>query len=317
MRWQSLLITVLLPTLLLLATSGCKQDPADLSTDDTLIVAVSVPPHAWLVQQVASNLPNVEVITVVPPGASPATYQPTDIQVSQLSKARLLFAAGVPFEQGAWAQALSNIKSLRTIDLRTGIELRDMESHSHDDHADSADDGHDEHDHNDELLGKDPHTWLAPSNLRVQADAIARALAELDPANADAYQQNALAVASELVTLDTDLVELLRPYRDRSFFVFHPAWGYFADAYGLNQIAIEIEGKNPTDRELTELQRMATETGTKTIFVQPQIAGFAAEAVATTIGGSVKRIDPLEPNVLDNLRAVANAIIASFDEAGG
>jgi zinc transport system substrate-binding protein len=100
--------------------------------------------------------------------------------------------------------------------------------------------------------------------------------------------------------------------RGKTFFVFHPAWGYFADEYGLKQVAIEQEGKEPSDEEATALQRSARQQGVKVVFVQPQIASRGAEAVARAIGARVEVLDPLAPDVLDNLVRAARAIAASY-----
>lgn len=329
MRRQTIVFIAQILTVIMVLVAGCKRSseqspPPSNSTataaanNDRLVIAVSIPPHAWLVEQITKDRNNAEIITIVPPGSGPESYQPTDAQVSKICRAKVFLAAGVPFENGAWAEAIRNLKTLRTVDLRAGIKLRDMESHSHGHEAAPEDhETEDEHDHNDELLGRDPHTWLTLSNLCIQTDTITDVLCELDPEHSNRYREIALGVIHDLKQRDEELRALLHPYSGRSFFVFHPAWGYFADVYGLKQVAIEIEGKNPTDHELTELQRMALAAGTKTIFVQPQISGFAAEAIASAIGGRLVRIDPLAPNVPENLMSVARALIASFNDAGG
>ena len=105
----------------------------------------------------------------------------------------------------------------------------------------------------------------------------------------------------------------MEPYKGRAFFVLHPAWGYFADEYDLRQFAIEREGKSPTDAELTELQRSARREGIKVVFVQPQVTGRGARAVATAIGARLERLDPLAADVDANLLRLADAIAESFE----
>ena len=116
-----------------------------------------------------------------------------------------------------------------------------------------------------------------------------------------------------LESLHTSIEGKLKAHRGHSFFVLHPAWGYFAEAYGLTQVAIEIEGKDPTDRELTELQEAAKRAGAKVIFVQSQRRGKSAAAVADAIGARVAMLDPLAGDVEENLRRIASALADSFE----
>ncbi|QDU72440.1 metal ABC transporter solute-binding protein, Zn/Mn family [Mucisphaera calidilacus] len=274
---------------------GCSGEASE--PEGPLRVATSLPPHGWLIERVAGE--GVEVVVTLPGGSSPATYQPTDRQVSALMRCGLYFRAGVPFERGGWFQAIQMGSGLDVVDLRDGIVLRAMGDHGHHDHE-----GHEGHDHG----ADDPHTWLSPANLIVQAERIRDELAGMDPAGAEGYRQRCSVLTAELRALDSELAAMLEPVRGRSFFVFHPSWGYFADRYGLEQVAIEIGGKDPTDRELTELQQLARSKGIGVVYVQPQISGRSAEAVASAIGGEVAVLDPLVPEVVANLRSVATAL---------
>ena len=137
---------------------------------------------------------------------------------------------------------------------------------------------------------------------------MATALGEIVPGSRDTIRERLAALERELDDLDASLRATLAPCRGKALFVFHPAWGYFADAYGLRQLAIEHEGKTPTDRELTELQRQARTEQVSVVFVQPQISSKAADAVAAAVGGRVEKIDPLAEDVPANLRKVAAAI---------
>jgi len=271
---------------------------------EPLPVAASVPPHAWLVRQVGREL--VDVTLLVPPGASPATHQPSDREATRALRSRVVFRTGVPFENGPWFSALARRadsgRGPVMVDLRDGVELRRMEG------------GHgigpDGHVHASDGsccggTGLDPHTWTDPVILRHQAGTIARALAAADPVHADAYAAHLREVETRLDALHAEIVELLAPAEGRSLIVFHPAWGYFCDRYGLRQVAIEVAGKDPGDRELTRVQRLARETGVRTVFVQPQIRGRGAMAVATAIGGTVETLDPLPEDVEAGLRDAA------------
>lgn len=326
---------LLLPLLALLAIAalGCDNAQAPQDREGPLTIVVSIQPHAWLVTQIAN--PDATVLTLVQPGDGPHTYQPSDRQITDLVQAHVYFQTGVPFENGPWLGAVKQSRSgPRIVDLRQGIKLRDIEAHSHHDeghdhhdhghddhdhhghhgHEHHDDHGHDDHGHDAHADGKDPHIWLAPELLKRQARTITETLAELDPDSAETYRMRLTELDDKLDALDREIRETLTNSAKR-FYVFHPAWGYFADAYGLTQIAIEIEGKEPSDAELTQLQQQAREEGVKVIFVQPQITGKSATILADQIGARVERLDPLGEDVIANLRAVANAMAAAGKNA--
>jgi len=267
----------------------------------TVTVAVSVLPQAWLVNEIGGD--HVRVITLVGAGESPHSYQPSDRQVSEVMRADIFFQIGIPLETGRWFQAIASSKRVKIVDQRKGIELREMNAHSHHDH----DAGH------GDASGKDPHIWLDPKLLKRQARTVADALTEVDPNRAELYASRLQAVLEKLDKLDETIRAILAPHRGRAMFVFHPAWGYFCDAYDLRQVAVEIEGKEPTDYELTELHRLARRDGIRVVFVQPQITGRAARAIADTIGGRVEIADPLAGDVAENLMRLARAVAASYE----
>jgi zinc transport system substrate-binding protein len=258
---------------------------AEASTDERLAVVVSVPPQQWLVERVGGEHVDVEVL--VAPGESPTTYQPTDAQVTQLMRSRLFFCMGVPFERGSWFDAVRQMGRYRVVDMRRGIEL----------------------------LGDDPHIWLSPRLLEIQAATVAEALAQLDPDRRPVYEENLARLKRQLQDLDSRLRTTLDRYAGRSFLVFHPSWGYFADDYRLRQVAIERGGREPSDRELTELQQLAREARITAVFVQPQIHGRGARAFAESIGARVEILDPLAADVAVNLAATAAKLATSFAEA--
>ncbi len=294
--------------------AGCGG-PQSAAPDGRLAVAVSVLPQKWLVEQLAGD--RIEVTTLVLPGDNPHTYQPSDAQVSRLMKAAVFFRAGVPFENGPWFQALQRASHLQIVDLREGLTLLEMGDHAH--HATERGPDKDAHGHETDahaheacaVEGKDPHTWLSLRSLKIQAATMARTLAAIDPAHKADYQRRLAELQQRLDALDAALAAKLAPVRGRAFFVFHPAWGYFAHDYGLRQVAIEVDGKEPSDRELTEIQHQARESGAKTILVQPQISGRGAEAVASATGARVVVADPLAENLPETLTRVADVLVLS------
>ena len=266
-------------------------------------LAASIPPHAWLAEQIGGGA--VEVTTVLGPGDSPATYQPSDEQVSRLLASRTFFRAGVPFENGPWFEALE--EKMRVVDLRDGVEMRPME-----DHGSRSEPARSGHIHRAGDL--DPHTWLSPTRVAVQARRIADTLHELDPSRAATYSAGVESLVARLERLDGRIRSALAPHRGRPFIVFHPSWGYYADDFGLRQIAIETGGKEPSDIELSAVQRLIREHRISTIFVQPQIAGQSAAAVAEAFDLRVDVIDQLAPNIVANLELVTARIEESLGD---
>jgi zinc transport system substrate-binding protein len=229
--------------------------------------------------------------------------------MAALAEASIYFRIGVPFEQ-VWMDRLqATTPGLRIVDTRQGIELRGIEAHVHDEAAQMV----------LESLGgaaaqKDPHIWTSPPLLIRQAQTITGALVESDPDGAPIYRANLDTLERRLEALDADLERLLAPYQGRSFLVFHPSWGYFADRYDLRQLPIELGGKSPSARELAEIIELARREQIGAVLVQRQFSQGAARTVARAIGGEVLVVDPLAEDVIGNLREVAGVIIGALDE---
>ena len=264
-----------------------------------LTVFVSILPQAYFVERVGGR--HVDVKVLVGPGQSPATYEPTPDQMSALAGARAFFRIGVPFEETLLPKIRGTFKDLEIVDTRAGITLRKMEAHEHEEHEG-------EHEHEHEAGGDDPHSWLNPKLVKIQAKTICDALCRLDAANAVQYQQNLAKFQADLDALDARIAESLAPLAGRELFVFHPAFGYFADAYGLKQVPVEIEGKEPAAKDVAALVRRAREANVRVIFVQPQFSPKSATAIAREIGGAVVSLDPLARDYMKSLEAMAQQI---------
>jgi len=301
-------------TLVLCLLPGCAPSWEGQSAGHAITVAVSIVPQAWLVEQIGGE--HVRVITMIKPGESHEAYQPTDAQVSQIMGAKVFFRIGMPFEQSPTFRSIQSSGKLTVVDVRQGMELRPMSRHSHADDTGGggafAGAGQHARHHEDPEETADPHVWLTPRLLAIQARTVAQTLQQLDPANHDDYHRRLEAFLERLAQADRAIRATLAPVKGKAFFVFHPAWGYFADEYGLRQVAIEVEGKDPSDRELTELQKLARQERIKVVFVQPQISSRAAEAVAQAVGASVAILDPLVPDVAENLQRVARTLADSY-----
>ncbi|MBU0986563.1 MAG: zinc ABC transporter substrate-binding protein [Proteobacteria bacterium] len=268
-----------------------------------LKVFVSILPQKYFVEKVGGDL--VNVLVMVEPGANPAIYEPRPRQMVALSKTKIYFAVGVPFEK-AWLEKISATNSgMHIVHTEAGIEKRTMKSHYHyekvaEQHP--AEKGSEYRHHGI----KDPHVWLSPSLVMIQARNILQTLLAVDPLHRAAYIENYRKFILELVVLDA---ELLRFFGEKKagteFIVFHPAWGYFAQTYGLEQVPIELEGKEPKPEELKRLIGYAQAEGIKVVFVQPQFSSQIAATIAKSIGGQIVFADPLALDWADNLRKVA------------
>lgn len=279
---------------------------------DVTRVFVSVLPEQTFVERVGGR--HVKVESLVKPGFSPHTYEPTPNQIARLAEASVYVGIGLPFER-AWIERIrATNPDIRVLDLSQGIALRRIEAHDDADEADGhalAEDARDPHRHEQAESELDPHIWTSPVLVKAMGDKIAAALSALDPAHAGDYASNLAAFQADLDALDRDIRAQLAGLKHRRFMVFHPAWGYFADTYGLAQIPIEREGKDPGPRSLKALIDQARKADVKVIFVQPQFSRKSADQVARAIGGRVEVIDNLAPNYFENLRGVARVIAES------
>jgi zinc transport system substrate-binding protein len=271
----------------------CARASGDTTSEERIKVFVSILPQAYFAERIGGERVNISVM--VGPGQSPATYEPRPKQMAELSQAKLYFRIGVPFES-VWIKRISEANPvMRVIDTRRGIRLLPMQAH---DHLNTPADG---------AAVEDPHIWLSPRLVKIQAENIADALTAADPAHAAYYKDNLKALQNDLDKLDQEIVRMLSHLKTRKFMVFHPAWGYFAHDYGLEQRAIEIEGKEPSAKSLAHLIEEAKHEDIKVIFVQKQFSKESAEAVARSIGGRVVRVDPLARDYLSNMREIAGA----------
>jgi zinc transport system substrate-binding protein len=286
---------------MVLALSACAGS-VDPSQADVLTVTVSIAPQQYFVERIAGEGINVNVM--VEPGASPATYEPKPEQLAALSRSAAYFSIGVPFEN-VWLDKIAEANpEMRIVDTADGIERVPIEAHSHEADADEDHDEDDDHEHAEGA--PDPHIWLSPSLVKVQARTIADALIELDPDQREAYEANLDAFVADIEDLQASIEETLHGVESRKFLVFHPSWGYFAEDFGLEQIAIEVGGQEPSAKELAALIALATEEEIRVVFAQPEFSAEDASTIAEEIGGEVIMVSPLASDWLDNMRQVAD-----------
>jgi zinc transport system substrate-binding protein len=283
---------------LLAIAASCEKPVAH---DVKPIIAVSIPPQKFFVEKIAGDL--FDVMVMLPPGVSEHTYEPKPSQMVELSKAKLYLSIGMEFEK-AWLERLSaSYPHLAIAATDSGISKLPMESGEASAGTTSA--------HLDEHEGLDPHIWLSPELVKQQASTITRALCKIDPAHAVLFAKNDSLFNRELSALQDTIRRILSTTRQgpmAPFLVFHPAWGYFAHEFGLHQVSIEVQGKEPTPRELNAIMALARQSGTKTIYVQPQFSRQTAQVIAAEIGAKVAIADPLAEAWETNLVQCARAL---------
>ncbi len=278
---------------------GGDENGAMTSGQSRIGVFVSILPQAYFAERIAGERVRVEVM--VKPGQDPHTFEPTPQQMARLAEAEAFFRIGVEFENTLMPRIESTMKELVVVDCREGIRLRRIESEEHDT-GELAGEQKGEHE------GSDPHVWLSVRNAIRIAATMHQALVRLDPEGREFYDTGYGELVEELKALDRRISGILAPVKGRAFFVFHPSFGYFADDYGLEQIAVETGGAEPSARQLTRLIEQARRSGVRVIFVQPQFSQKSAETIAAEIGGAVVPIDPLARDYIDNLEKMALAV---------
>jgi len=266
--------------ILLLLTAffaGCVTPEEHLG--ERMQIAVSILPQKEFVDSIGKD--KVSVTVMIPPGASPATYEPSPGQLKDISRAKLYVRIGhIPFEKTWMERIASANRDMLVVDSSKGIDI----------------------------VGNDPHIWLSPALVKIQVKQIRDALIEVDPDNREYYIRNTDEYIRKLDDLDSDIRNNLSGIKNRKFMVFHPAWGYFARDYQLEQIPIEIEGKEPSASDLAGLVDTAKANNITVIFAEPQFNSESARVIAGEIGGTVAIIDPLAENYIANMYHVSETL---------
>ncbi len=291
---------ILLFTIMLL-TAACQPSvsQAEQNAYSPLLVTVSILPQAYFVERIGGDA--VEVNIMVGPGEEAHTYEPNPEQMKALSEANVFFSIGVEYEDN-WLSRFEDINpNLLIVDAAEGIQrIPTTEAHAH---------GEEEEDHDEASPEEnlDPHVWLAPKNGKIIAQNILNALTELAPDRADTFTSNYTSLIDDIDALDANIQTTLSGLEQRKFMVFHPAWGYFADQYNLEQISVQVGGQDPSPRELADLVDLAKEEKISAIFIQPNFSTADAEAIADEIGAAIAVVDPLARDWLANLDSAAQA----------
>ena len=263
---------------------GCSNEVKEEEVKEKPMIAVSIVPEQTFVEAVCGDL--VDIVTLVPSGSSPENYEPTAQEMEKFSDASLYFSIGVPTEE---ANILPNVGDIKVISLQDEVaavyEDRTFESGE-----------------------RDPHIWLSPKRVKVMVEAIAREMSELDPDNKETYKQNAADYIAQLDEVDQEIKDALKGVESKNFIVYHPAFGYIADDYGLKMYSLEEEGKEATAQHLQDMIDLAKKENIKVIFYQEEIDSSQSKAFAEEIGGKTIQLSPLAADYIDNLKNMAQTM---------
>jgi zinc transport system substrate-binding protein len=275
------IVSILIAVLAILAISfGPKAE-----TTDKIGVVVTILPQAEFVESVGGE--KVTVTVMVPPGQDPHTYAPTFSQLVAVKQAKLYaeVGSGIDFELAYMDSIVQANRNMLVVDCSKGIEL----------------------------IENDPHIWLSPRNAKIMVENICDGLIQVDPQDRDYYIQNENEYLAKLDKLDTDISSNLTAITNRWFIVFHPAWAYFARDYNLTQLAIEIEGKTPSPKDIADVVQEAKEHSIKVVFASPEFDIKSAQTIAEAIGGRVALIDPLARDYINNMYQVLSELVQGME----
>lgn len=286
MTKKKIISIILASVMLVVIFSGCVKSNSNVHKTT---IAVSIVPEATFVKAVVSD--KADVITMIPPGSSPESYEPTPQQMAKFSDSRVYFTIGVPAEK-------NNI--IKNVNEKTDIvSLEDIVATKY----------------KDLMLGeeRDPHIWLSPKRAIVIVETIRDKMNEIDPANKEYYTENAKKYIDELSSINDDINDALKDVKNRKFIVYHPAFGYLADDYNLTMYALENEGKEATPQNLQNMINLAKAENIKVIFYQAEIDSSQSKAFAEEIGGKTIGLDPLSGDYIKNLKGMAKLMAENME----
>lgn len=256
-------------------------------------IFTSIAPLAYIVEQIVDT--TAEVGIIVPQTTSPETYEPTTSQIKQLTDAELYFHTGLIDFEVEVSKSIGQLStSLTMVDLSQGVDVV-AGTCSHGTHESG------EHTH---AHGIDPHTWLSPVLMRGFAERITQVLVDKYPQNSELYQANSRKLLAQIDSLDS----YIRSKNLDKFVIAHPSLTYFARDYGVEQIAIEVEGKDPSLAQMKDIvDRLKVEKITKIIY-NAQLSPATAEAIAQQTGAQIINFDPLAHNWTENIYYITNQV---------
>lgn len=275
---------------MILLMFGCEEDQKQT-------IAVSIVPQARFVKAVVGD--SYDVVTMIPPGFSPANYQPSPKEIAKFNEAELYFYIDVAAEA-----AILEMAEMKTIDLAQAVDQVYPARYFADGNDHDDQDDHDDHSHE----GRDPHIWLSPKRVIVMIETIRDIMIDENPENKSLFEKNAMDYIEELNKLDSTLKETFSKLENRAFIIYHPSYGYFADDYGLEMIAIEDEGKAATIQGIETVIDLAKEKNIKFILYQEEFDSQQADIIAKEINGTTIKVAPLSIDYIKELNYISETL---------
>lgn len=285
--------------------SGAKE--AKIEAEKPL-VAVSLLPQSYFIKRIGEQ--TVSVMTLVGPGQSPHTFEPTPRQMEELSRAKAWIHLASEFDDRLKPKLKTLYPNLSIVDGTAGMRFRKLEEHAHE--GEEAEHEHEESKEKEENhsheMEKDRHTWLGREPSKILATHVRDTLIKVNPQETERYQKNHKVLVDEIDQLFDSLKRDLAPLKGKPVYVYHPAFGYFLDEFEILQEAVETGGKEPNPQTLANLVERAKEDKVKVIFVQAQFPTQAAQTLAAQLRAEVLPLDPLAEDWLENIRRMGEAL---------
>jgi len=253
------------------------------SKEKSNLISVSILPQKYIVEQIAGNLLQVNVL--VPPGSSPHNYEVLPSQMKDLAKSKLWLQIGLLTFEDAWKAKLASInKNLDIVNCSESIVPI------------AGSDHHEEENGHEHAEGFDPHIWLAPDEVKIISRNTLKALSKSFPEHVSEFEKNYAAFIQKIDALSQQTDQKLSSLTNRNILIFHPALAYFARQFNLTQIPLELDGKEPSPKHMKDIVDLAHEQNIHVIFIQKEFDPAFAEQMAKEINGEVLVIDPLDYN---------------------
>jgi len=279
---------------ILIISESCLNTSDSNESDQNKRLSVSIPPQKYFIEQIAGDKFKINVM--IPPGANPVTYDPSPGKMKEISNSVAYIKIGHLAFEKIWMDKFTSVNSdMKIIDQSKYTELIEADKETnHHSHAQSS--------------GVDPHIWTSPKAVKKQVKAIKEGLTEINPEHESFYNENYRVFLNNIDSLDSFIRTKLQGLKNESFMIFHPALSYYARDYGLNQISIEFEGKEPTPSKLKEIVDLARKEQIRTIFIQKQFNVDKAKTVAEEIGAKLEVINPLDSDWMLTIKDITEKI---------
>lgn len=281
------MISIVLLLITSLICGSCRQSVVSSSKE----ISVSILPQKYIVERIAGNLFTVSVL--MPPGSNHETYEPTPKVMKSLAGSRLYFSLGwLDFERTWMPRFAEMYPDMKIVNTSEGGQLIKSTEHGHGDNAD----------------GIDPHTWLSPRYVKIQASAVTAALTQMDPEHRGIFEANLHLFSAQLDSLDSVFTKRFATHKGMKFLIYHPSLAYFARDYDLTQVSLETDGKEPSAAHLGNLIEMARKDGIHSILISREFDSRNAETLAREINGKVVVFDPMAGDLLSNMDRISRML---------